>query len=232
MPFAPKLIALARTSGALAGLPFTATAIERSFEQATAFSKFLAACEAAKPPVAPADVYAEASRADAVKRAPKPRAAKPEAEAPKPEPEAPKADAQAEPEKPSKPNAADKRTDYDIRVALVGELRVLATGIYNGPSLAVRGNPKRIADAVYSDLFAAPKHRTTLAKLSVRDESALFLILKRGENNGAFDPVHLNIDAGIFSRLASVGFIERDGAIYKLSADALVHAGKAAKRAA
>ena len=222
--YSKRLIALARTSGALANVAFTATAVERTPEQATAFSKFLEACAAAKPPVDAAACYAAAATADAVKRASKP-SDKP-ADAPKPEPEA------AKPEQPSKPHAGDKRTDYDIRVALVGELRILATGIYNGPSLAVRSNPKRIADAVYSDLFAAPKHRTTLAKLSVRDESALFLILKRGERNGAFDPVHLNIDAGIFSRLASVGFIERDGAIYKLSADALTHARKAAQRAA
>lgn len=160
--------------------------------------------------------------------------AKPEAETvkPAPKPEAPKA------EKPAKPSAADasRSADYEARLKLIGELRDHATRVYNGPSLAVRSNPKRIAASVYSDLFAAPKHRTTLAKLSVRDESALFTIITKSNKAGAFDPVALNLDSGIFSRLRSVGFItlsSADAAMpYTLNPDALAHARAVLKRAA
>jgi len=145
----------------------------------------------------------------------------------------PERKAAPKPEKPAKPADESKAAAYAERVELVGKLRDLVTGLYNGPSLAVRSNPKRIAAAVYASLLAAPKHRTTLDRISVRDESALFLILKHGERNGSFDPVHLNLDSGIFSRLASVGFIIGDGpGAFLLSADALKHARSAAKRAA
>jgi hypothetical protein len=225
-----RAIKLARAAGSLNGIPFISP--DRTPEQATAFVKFNEACVAGG--FDPASTYADASQADVAVRRPQRTNPKPEAAA---KPEAPKADKPkpeaAKPEKPTKPNASDKRTDYDKRVALIGELRVSVSALYNGPSLAVRTNPKRFASSVYADLLATPKHRTTLAKLSVRDESALFLIIKRGERNGSFDPAALNLDAGIFSRLASVGFIDADGAeTFKLSADALAHARIVAKRAA
>lgn len=227
-----RLIALARAAGALAGVAFDAT--DRTPEQATAFAKFTAACAAAN--IDAAATYASAAQADTRGAKRKPSDAKPGASA-KPESDAkpgakPGAKAKPEPEQPSKPHAGDKRADYDARVALVNELRATASRLYNGPSLAVRSNPKRIALAVYLDLFAAPKHRTTLAKLSVRDESGLFTILQRGDKRGGFDPVALNLDSGIFSRLCSVGFIERAGDTFALTAPALDHAKLAAKRAA
>jgi len=139
----------------------------------------------------------------------------------------------AKPEKPSKPADTSKADEYAKRVELVGQLRASVATLYNGPSLAVRSNPKRVAASVYADLFANPKHRTTLQRVSERDESALFLIIKRGERNGSFDPVHLNLDSGIFSRLASIGYIASDGpGAYLLTPDALKHARNAAKRAA
>lgn len=227
MRITPKLVALARSAGALSGVPVDATA-ERNGEQANAYAALIAACSGDAALLAA--VYERASKPDAVKRAKpasKPEAAKPEAPKAKPQ-----AEAKPEPEAPSKPHASDKRADYDARVALVGELRATASKLYNGPSLAVRSNPKRVAASIYADLLAAPKHRTTLAKLSERDESFLFTVLQRGDKAGAFDPVSLNLDSGIFSRLASVGFIAASGDAYALTEDALTHARKAAKRAA
>lgn len=138
--------------------------------------------------------------------------------------------------KPSKPSAADAKRagEYDARVKLVNELRTTASVIYNGPSLAVRSNPKRVAASVYADLLANPKHRTTLAKISERDTAFLFAVIKRGSASGAFDPVTLNLDAGIFSRLASVGFIVAgtEPGSYQLTPDALTQARRTAKQAA
>lgn len=139
-------------------------------------------------------------------------------------------------DKPSKPSAADAKraADADARVKLVGALRETCAKLYNGPSLAVRSNPKRIAASVYADLLAAPKHRTSLDRVSVRDESFLFTVIQRGTKRGEFDPAALNLDSGIFSRLASVAYIvgtDKPG-VYRLTSAALKHAGNAAKRAA
>lgn len=170
--------------------------------------------------ITPLDAVARVQRAARAATTEKP------ADAPKPE--------AAKPAKPSKPSAADAKraSDYDARVKLIGELRATTASIYNGPSLAVRSNPKRVAASVYADLHKAPKHRTTLAKLSERDESFLFAVIKRGSASGSFDPVALNLDAGIFSRLCSVGFVTpgADGT-YQLTADALSQARRTAKAA-
>lgn len=227
-----KHIAFARAAGATVNVAFDPNAT-RTDEQQTAYLKLLDAVggdaaraeaiytEAAKPDTGPTplDVIERVKRAASGTK----RNAKP-AEAPKPE--APKA------AKPSKPSDADAKraADYDARVKLVGELRVSVSALYNGPSLAVRSNPKRIAATVYAELLAAPKHRTTLDKISERDESALFLILKRGTKTGGFDPVALNLDSGIFSRLSSVGFVARDGDSFTLTPAALTHARSVAKR--
>lgn len=234
--FTRKQIALARSAGSIANppIPFVAP---RDGETANAFDALLAAfsgnatdaeacytASAAADPVRKPRATSTSTDDDATAK----RHAQNDAEA-----KAAHDKANAKPEKPSKPAAgspnADTATD---REALINELRASVAALYNGPSLAVRSNPKRVAASVYADLFAAPKHRTTLAKLSIRDESALFLCLKRGDKRGGFDPVNLNLDSGIFSRLASVGFIVRDGDGFALSADALAHARKAAKRAA
>lgn len=182
-----------------------------------------------------ADVIARASVADPVKRqpklAPQPEAAKPTASADKPK-------AAAKPAKPAKPSATDTKrsADHAERVKLIGELQLIVAATYNGPSLAVRSNPKRINASVYADLFAAPKHRTDLARVSTRDVSALALIIQRGDKSGAFDPVALNLDSGIFSRLRSVGFIELAPASaklpYRVSKPGAEHARVTLKRAA
>jgi hypothetical protein len=237
-----RAIKLARAAGALSGVAFLAA--DRTPEQLNAFTAFNAYC--VKHSIEPAATYAAAAIADPVKRATKSAsgtstnddAAKAANEARHAANDAAAkaahAKANANPEKPSKPSSDDasRAGDYAARVKLIDELRASVASLYNGPSLAVRTNPKRVADSVYSALFDQPKHRTDLSRISARDESALFLALKRGERNGSFDPVHLNLDAGIFSRLRSVGFIQRDGNVYSLTADALAHARKAAKRAA
>lgn len=135
---------------------------------------------------------------NAAPKAEKPKAAKPA------KPAAPKA------EKPSKPSADESKraADYAERVELIAKLRASVAAIYNGASLAVRTNPKRFALSVYSDLLASPKHRTTTDRVSARDESALREIIMRGDATGAFDPSAINLDAGIFSRLASISYIE------------------------
>lgn len=205
-------------------------------ERATATDKLTAHCTAHNLNVA--DIIARAAQADTVKPAAKPTATEAHKAAnestAKARGEKPKADAKPKAEKPSKPSEADAKraADYAERVKLIGELRANVAKLYNGPSLAVRSNPKRIAATVYADLFTAPKHRTTLAKLSPRDESALALIITRGDKAGGFDPVALNLDSGIFSRLRSVEFIAKAGDGYTLTADAITHARKAVKRAA
>lgn len=182
-----------------------------------------------------ADVIAAASQPDPVKRAAKPA---------KPQPEAPKASAKpqakAEPKaaKPAKPSEADSKraAEYAERVKLIGGLRDIVAATYNGPSLAVRTNTRPLAASVYAELLATPKHRTDLARVSTRDVSALALILARGDKAGCFDPVALNLDAGIFSRLCSVKFIEQAPASaklpYRLSKAGAEHARLALKRAA
>jgi len=176
-----------------------------------------------------ADIIALSQQPDApAKRAPKPDAAKPTTDA-TPEPEA---------AKPSKPHAADaKRAEaHDEREALVAKLRATCAKLYNGPSLAVRSNPKRVAASVYADLLTAPKHRTTLQRVSERDESFLYTVIGNGGAGATFDPVNLNLDAGIFSRLASIAFIEAAPASaklpYRLTKAGLAHANTSAKRAA
>jgi hypothetical protein len=218
--FTARTIKLARAAGALSGVAFDVAA-ERNPEQQTAYAAFIGECT--KRNADPAAAYAAASQADNVP-APKPEAAaKPNGK----RAEQPKA------EKPSKPSDADAKrsADYDARVKLIAELAGIVSGIYNGPSLAVRRNPKRIAVSVYAELLKQPKHRTDLARISERDESALMLILKRGTKTGGFDPVALNLDSGIFSRLASVSFIAADGDGFTLTADALKHARGVARRA-
>jgi len=225
MRITSKLIALARSAGALAGVAVAASA-ERTPEQQAAYAALLAACPNSADLEA---VYARAAQADPVKPAAKPQ---PKADA---KPSTGKAKRTAKPEKPSKPANTAKQAEISERVALVGKLRALVSGFYNGPSPAVRSNAKRFTVAIYSDLFAAPKHRTTLAKLTERDESALALILKHGTKAGAFDPVALNLDAGIFSRLCSVGYIIEAAdptAPFALSTAALTNARRVLKRAA
>lgn len=227
------------TARAIAFARTAANAAATDAERATATDKLTAHC--AKHNLNIADIIAQAAKADPVVRAPRKPAAdnaayadamRKTASATKQKPEnnakreAPKA------EKPAKPADAAKAAAAAEREALINEMRANVSAFYNGPSLAVRTNPKRYATSVYSALLATPKHRTTLDRISARDESALALIIKRGTKTGGFDPVALNLDSGIFSRLASVGFIIADADGFTLSADALTHARKAAKRAA
>lgn len=196
-------------------------------EQTVATDKL--AAHVAKHNLSLADIIAAAMQADPVKRVAKAKPEAPKAEKPKPT---------AKAAKPTKPSASDAKrsADYAERVAIINGLRANVAKLYNGPSLAVRSNPKRINATVYAELIAAPKHRTTLDRISTRDVSALALIIQRGDTGGAFDPVTLNIDSGIFSRLASVAFIERAPANakqpYRLTKRAIEHVNLATKRAA
>lgn len=199
-------------------------------ERESAASKLADHCAKHNLPLA--DILAAAASPDTVKPKPQAKPADTASEAPKAK------RASAKPEKPTKPHTGDAKraAEYAERVALINALRASVARIYNGPSLAVRSNPKRINASIYADLIAAPKHRTTLARVSVRDESALAEIITRGDAAGCFDPVALNLDAGIFSRLASIAFIEpapKSAKLpYRLSKAGAEHARKAAKRAA
>lgn len=228
-----------------------ARAAERGDEAARAKAAALLASHCTKHGLSVADIVAAAPQADptpaeATKRAKRADAGGDEAtmreamrrtaEATKQKPERNSAKPAPKPAAPKPSNPADKakQREAEARVKLIGELRTSVATLYNGPSLAVRSNPKRLAISVYTELLAAPKHRTTLDRVSVRDESALALIIKRGDKTGGFDPVSLNIDAGIFSRLASVGFIAKAGDGFTLTGGGLSHARKAvnaAKRA-
>lgn len=223
--FSKKQIAIARSAGALAGLAFIAL---RDGEQATAFAMLLSAFNGDANLAA--DCYAHAAIADG-KRNVAPKPAKPAAEKPAPKPE-PKPEA-AKPEKPSKPADTSKADAYAERVALIAALRASVASLYNGPSLAIRRNPKRIASAVYADLFASPNHRTTLDRVSERDESGLREAASNSDKAGSFDPSAINLDSGIFSRLCSVGFIvASDAGRYSLSKPGADHLASVLKRAA
>lgn len=135
--------------------------------------------------------------------------------------------------KPSKPANADKSAAHEQRVKLNDANRAIVSRIYNDPSLAVRGSVRNVAAAAYAELFAAPKHRTTLDRVSIRDESALALIVKHSAS-GSFDPSALNIDRGIFSRLRSIGYIVAGtkAGFYSLSKAGLTHAKRVGSKAA
>lgn len=223
-----RAIAFARTA---------ANAGATDAERQTATDKLAAHC--AKHNLNIADIIARAEQADPVKRvapsnaearakAANEQTARARKEAPKQE--KPKAKPQAE--KPAKPADPAKAAAAAEREALVNGMRAAVSAFYNGPSLAVRSNPKRIALSVYSALLAAPKHRTSLDRVSARDESALALIITKGTKSGGFDPVALNLDSGIFSRLASIGFIAADGDGFTLTKDALTHAKRVVAKAA
>jgi hypothetical protein len=132
--------------------------------------------------------------------------------------------ATAKPAKPAKPPVAD-------RSPIIAAHRATVAAIYNGPSLSVRSSVRSPALTVYAELLASPKHRTTIAKLTTRDESALRLIASNLKA-GAFNPVSLNLDRGNFSRLASVGFIVASGDTFGLSKRGAETARLCAKRAA
>lgn len=241
--FNPKHIALARLAGATVNVAAAATA-DRTPEQQTAYAALVNAvpnadefaaiyAHAAKPDTGATKLDIE-QRADRAKRTADAMRASAAAskQATKPAADKPQA------EKPAKPSASDaaRAAANDERVKLIAQLRDSVATLYNGPSLAVRSNPKRIALSVYADLLASPKHRTTLDRISQRDESAIAEIIKRGNKAGEFDPAEINLDSGIFSRLASVGFIEaapQSGKLpYRLSKRGAEHGKLIAKRAA
>lgn len=103
------------------------------------------------------------------------------------------------PTKPSKPAASDRSN-------VIANGRTLAAKRYNGLSLTVRGSTRVVAATKYTERHAHPIQRTDLAHVSVRDESALLVML--GARTAGFDPAAHNIDLGTFSRLCSVGYIK------------------------
>jgi hypothetical protein len=244
LTFSKRTIALARAAGALS-LAFDA---QRDGEAANAYGAFVLHCTSAKPPIDPAAAYAaaavadtgptdldkqaRAARAQAKRDAAAAKQAADEAKRAADAAAAAEAAKAAKPEKPSKPADTERNAAYAERVKLIDELRASVSTLYNGPSLAVRTNPKRFPSSVYADLAASPKHRTELAKLTVRDESALREIIMRGDaKRGTFDPSAINLDAGIFSRLASVKLVQHDADGFSLTADGIAYARKLAKAA-
>lgn len=226
-----RAIALARTAN---------NASATDAERASATEMLASHC--AKHNLNIADIIARAAQADPTASEARRRRAtssdKPEQPKAKPEPKPETAKAKpetAKPEQPTKPHAdtkAAKSADYEKRVALIDELRASCSAVYNGPSLAIRRDPKRVAIGAYAELHRAPKHRTTLDRVSVRDESALREIIMRGTKAGAFNPSEINLDLGIFSRISSVGFVDYDDGTFSLSKAGIAHARNVFKRAA
>lgn len=129
------------------------------------------------------------------------------------------------PAKPAKPAATDRST-------IIASGRKLASSVYNGLSLAVRGSTKLYSASDYASRHANPVQRTSLAKLTPRDESHLAVML--AQRASGFDPAACNIDLGGFSRLCSVGFIKRGdkAGTYALTPAGAAHARLSGKRVA
>jgi hypothetical protein len=102
----------------------------------------------------------------------------------------------------AKPVAADKPD----RQAVINECREAVAKHYNEASLSVHSK-RPCAAAVYIERIAKPVQKCGPAGTSTRDESLLALIASKADKAGTFDPVAIAADAGVISRLASVGFI-------------------------
>lgn len=160
---------------------------------------------------------ATAATLPVVKPSSKPRTAKAKAKPAKP------AKAASKPAKPAQPAKPDRNP-------VITANRATVAAICETPSLSVRRSLRVVSGSVYADRFREPIQRTTLAKLTLRDESLLGLFHKRG----SIVPADHNVDAGAFSRICSVGFIKLGdkAGTFTLSAAGASHARLLVKRLA
>lgn len=161
---------------------------------------------------------ATAATLPVVKPSSKPRTAKA-----KPAKPAKPAKAASKPAKPAQPAKPD-------RSPVITANRATVAAICETPSLSVRRSLRVVSGSVYADRFREPVQRTTLAKLTLRDESLIGLFHKRG----SIVPADHNVDAGAFSRICSVGFIKLGdkAGTFTLSAAGASHARLLVKRLA
>lgn len=129
--------------------------------------------------------------------------------------------------KPAKPNKAEAARNAE-RDRCVANAAIVKPH-YNGASLATHASrAPKLADALAR--IANPIQRAK--NPTERDQSGLMLCFKHSDANGFFDPVAATADLGMLSRIASLGFIARDGQRAKLTADGLSRAKLLAKRKA
>lgn len=120
----------------------------------------------------------------------------------------------AKPAKPAPVEAA--KPSADDEAARCAALRDTASRYYAGASKAAHmRKPARLAD--YVSRVSKPVQAIGPNGPSERDESGLALILSGADKRGGFDPVKLNLDLGIASRLASGGFVTVTGESFTLT---------------
>jgi len=152
----------------------------------------------------------------ATKRASKPKAAKP---APAPVVATP---APAKPDNSAAIAADEKRC---------AELRALARKYYDGASNAAHQRKPAKRDE-YASRITTPVQRIGASGASQRDESGLALIASVAKRDGSFDPLAINLDLGIASRLASGGFLTFTNDTFALTKPGRERANLVVKRAA
>lgn len=117
------------------------------------------------------------------------------------------------PEAEAAPAKAEAAPLVNERLAAIATARELARSRYAGPSGAVHASNKarRIAD--YVARVKNPIQQA--ASPSERDLSLLKVIKQQADASGKFDPTTFVADAGVVSRLASLGLIEcREDTLY------------------
>lgn len=125
----------------------------------------------------------------------------------------------------AKPNKAEAARNAERERCLANA--AIVRPHYSGPSLATHASrAPKLADALAR--IAKPIQRAK--NPTERDESGLLLCFRHADANGCFDPVAATADLGMLSRIASLGFIVRDGQRAKLTADGISRAKLLAKR--
>jgi hypothetical protein len=130
------------------------------------------------------------------------------------------------------PVAAKPVANVPDRAAIADACRSFVSRFYNQASLSVHTR-KPCTAATYAAHIAKPVQKCGPAGTSARDESLLCLIASKADaKTGAFDPVAILADAGVISRLASVGYLTMRGDACTLTDTGAERARVAAKRAA
>lgn len=137
----------------------------------------------------------------------------------------------AKPAKPAKPDADTVAATAAADAKRCDDLRDLARLYYAGASnVAHQRKPAKRDD--YASRVTKPVQRIAGGNPSARDESGVMLIASVANRSGVFDPCAINLDLGVASRLASIGFLAFADDTFALTADGRERARLIAKRAA
>lgn len=118
------------------------------------------------------------------------------------------------------------------RSEIADACRAYVSRFYAGASLTAH-HKKPCALSVYTARIAKPVQICANGVTSQRDHSLLALIASKADaKTGAFDPVAILADAGVISRLASVGYLTMRGDTCTLTDTGAERARIVAKQAA